>query len=86
MDPVARAAAQRIAQQAHIAPPDLTSLLGFSDDRDQPVDEDEDNFDSDTDSSTALEEESSAALEDAAPLLQPQLNPGVAPPGDNVSI
>jgi hypothetical protein len=44
MDPVARSAAQRIAQQARIAPPNANSLLSLSDNRD-PQEVHEDNVD-----------------------------------------
>ena len=63
MDPVARSAVQRAAQQACGAALNHTSLKVLSsEDRDQPADEDE----------------SAEVIENAAPPLEPQLTSAVA--------
>ena len=61
MDPIARAAAQRIAQQAAAVAPSHTSLQCLSEIRDQPVEE----F------------KTAAAVEDPVQPSQPQLTPAV---------
>lgn len=64
MDPVARAVAQRIAQQARIAAPSLTSLQCLSGIGDKPADEDVDR--------------DSTVPEATSQPLEPQLTPAVA--------